>query len=112
MNQAMTTTTDVVVRLHDVDFDIGAIGRFCRRKGITRMSLFGSILTDRFGPESDVDFLVEFDPSRRVSLFDVGGMIVEIEEMLGRRADLRAYEDLSRYFRDEVIQNARLLYAA
>ena len=100
------------MKLHDVNFDEVRISEFCRHHGINRMSLFGSILTDRFSPHSDVDVLVEFDPGRRVSLFDIGGMCGDLSDLIGRVADLRTEGDLSPYFRDYVIYNARLLYAA
>ncbi len=85
---------------------------FCRRNGIARLSLFGSILRDDFTPWSDVDVLVEFHPSARVSLFDLGGMSVELSQIFGRKVDLRTPEDLSRYFRGAVLREARPLYAA
>jgi predicted nucleotidyltransferase len=98
--------------INGVDLEEKMLAAFCSKHSITKMSLFGSILTDRFGPESDVDFLVEFDPNRRVSLFDIGGMVTELTELLGRDADLRTYGDLSVYFRDDVVRSARVVYAA
>ena len=84
---------------------------FCRRHHIRKLSIFGSYLRDDFGPESDVDFLVEFDPQTYSSLFDIAGMEIELSEMLGRKVDLRTAEDLSRYFRDEVVAQAEVQYA-
>jgi len=84
---------------------------FCRRHHITKLSIFGSYLRDDFGPESDVDLLVEFDPEHIPGLFDVAGMEIELSEMLGRKVDLRTAEDLSRYFRDEVVAQAEVQYA-
>ena len=63
-------------------------------------------------PDSDVDLLVEFLPQRRASLFDLGGMLMEIRDLAGREIDLRTPEDLSRYFRAQVLREAELLYAA
>ena len=83
---------------------------FCERNGIRKLSLFGSILTTRFRPESDVDILVEFDPARIPTLFDIAGMELELSEMLGRKVDLRTAEDLSRYFRDQVVASAAVQY--
>jgi predicted nucleotidyltransferase len=88
------------------------LAEFCRRHRIKRLSLFGSVLGEDFTPQSDVDVLVEFAPGARVSLFDVGGMTVELEAMIQRRVDLRTPEDLSRYFRATVLREAYLLYAA
>ena len=100
------------MNLHGINFDEEQLSQFCRRNGITRLSLFGSILTDNFGPSSDIDFLVEFDPYRPVSLFDVGGMTMDLIDLFGRDVDLRTAEDLSVYFRDDVVRSARPLYAA
>ena len=84
---------------------------FCRRHHIRKLSIFGSYLREDFGPESDVDFLVEFDPQHIPTLFDIAGMEIELSEMLGRKVDLRTAEDLSRYFRDEVVAQAEVQYA-
>jgi predicted nucleotidyltransferase len=65
-----------------------------------------------FGPESDIDFLVEFDSQHIPTLFDVAGMEIELSELLnGRKVDLRTPQDLSRYFRDEVVAHAEVQYA-
>ena len=88
------------------------IAEFCQRNGIRRLALFGSVLRDDFTPQSDVDVLVEFEPSARVSLFDLGGMSVELSQIFGRQVDLRTPEDLSRYFRGSVLREAMPLYAA
>ena len=83
---------------------------FCVRNHIRKLSLFGSILTPRFRPESDIDMLVEFEPGSKVTLFDVAGMELELTEKLGRKVDLRTAGDLSRYFRDEVVAGAAVQY--
>jgi predicted nucleotidyltransferase len=95
-----------------IPIPLDRLADFCRRNGIARLSLFGSILRDDFTPRSDVDVLVEFHPSARISLFDLGGMSVELSEIFGRQVDLRTPEDLSRYFRGAVLREARPLYAA
>ena len=100
------------MRIHGVEFDSEKIGEFCRRHGVRRLSVFGSILRDDFSADSDVDVLVEFHPGVRASLFDVGGMLMELRDMLGREVDLRTPRDLSRYFRDDVLAQAKPLYAA
>lgn len=95
-----------------VAIDPERIAEFCRRNGIHRLSLFGSVLRDDFRPDSDVDVLVEFEPEVRVGLFDIAGMEIELGEMIGRRIDLRTSRDLSRYFRDDVVRTALPLYVA
>ena len=100
------------MRYHDIEMPREAIAEFCRRHDIRRLSVFGSILRDDFGPESDVDFLVEFEPGKVPSLLGIAGMEIELSEIVGRKADLRTAEDLSRYFRDDVIRRAEVQYAA
>jgi uncharacterized protein len=98
--------------LHDVQFDDQVIAEFCRRHGVRRLSVYGSILRDDFRSDSDVDLLVEFLSDVRVSLFDLGGMLMELREMLARDVDLRTPGDLSRHFRDDVLRRAMTIYAA
>ena len=89
------------------------VAAFCREHGIRWLAVFGSALRDDFRPDSDVDVLVEFDPSRIPTLFDVAGMEMELSEILGgRKVDLRTPEDLSRYFREQVVSEAEVQYAA
>ena len=95
-----------------IEIDTGRIAAFCRKHHLTKLALFGSVLTDRFGPYSDVDVLFEYDPEHVPSLFDVAGMEEELSEILGRTADMRTPNDLSRYFRDEVVRTAQVQYAA
>ncbi len=84
----------------------------CRRNGIRKLALFGSVLTNRFSDSSDVDILVEFRPQERVGFFRLADIEAELSQALGgRKVDLRTPMDLSRYFRDEVVRSARVLYA-
>jgi hypothetical protein len=85
---------------------------FCRRNQIARLSLFGSALRDEMREDSDIDLLVEFQPGAEVSLLDLAGMEIELTEALGQKVDLRTPAELSRYFRDEVLAAAEVLYAA
>ena len=85
---------------------------FCRKNGICKLSFFGSVLRDDFRPDSDIDVLVEFEPGVRIGLFGMSGLQEELADLIGRPVDLRTPEDLSRYFRDEVIDVAELQYAA
>lgn len=87
------------------------IAEFCRRNHIRRLALFGSVLRDDFGPESDVDVLVEFEPDIRVGL-RFFGMEIELSEILGRKVDLNTPGFLSKYFRDEVLAEAEVQYDA
>lgn len=95
-----------------IEIDREQLADFCRKHHLTKLALFGSVLTDRFGPDSDVDVLFEYDPEHVPTLFDVVRMERELSEILGRKADMRTPRDLSRYFRDEVVQNAVVQYVA
>jgi predicted nucleotidyltransferase len=87
------------------------IAEFCRRSHIRRLSLFGSVLRDDFKPDSDIDVLVEFDPGHVPGLIRMAGMEIELSNIVGRKVDLRTPEDLSRYFRKEVLASAEVQYA-
>ena len=95
-----------------IRIDQEEIAAFCLRHHLIRMALFGSVLTDRFHPDSDVDVLFEYHPEHIPSLFDVAAMEEELSAILGRKADMRTPRDLSRRFRDEVLRNAVVQYAA
>jgi len=95
-----------------IAIDKGRLADFCRQHHLTKLALFGSVLTERFGPDSDVDVLFEYDQEHIPSLFDVVRMERELSEILGRKADMRTAEDLSKYFRDEVVRTALVQYAA
>ena len=85
---------------------------FCRKHHIRRLALFGSVLRDDFGPASDVDLLVEFEPHHVPGLLRLAAMERELSAMIGgRRVDMRTPGDLSRYFRDEVIAHSVVQYA-
>ncbi len=89
-----------------------ALAQFCRQNHIRKLALFGSVLRDDFGPESDVDVLVEFEAGHTPDFFRLYDMEEELGALFGgRKVDLRTPEDLSRYFRDEVIKQAQTQYA-
>lgn len=102
------------MRLHDVNIPAEELAGFCRSNGVSRLWLFGSILRADFRPESDIDVLVEFLPGRTPGLFAFVGMQQELKRLFGggREVDLRTPADLSRYFRDAVVESAELQYAA
>ncbi len=87
------------------------IAEFCKRNHIRRLSLFGSILRGDFKPDSDIDLLVEFHPEHIPGFIRLAGMEIELTQMLGRKVDLRTSQDLSRYFRDDVLNSAEVQYA-
>lgn len=95
-----------------IDIDAEALAGFCRRNGIRRLSFFGSVLRDDFGPDSDIDILVEFTPDAGVGLFEFVGLQRELGELLGRDVDLHTPASLSHFFRADVIDSAEVAYAA
>ena len=97
---------------HGVQIPEDQVGEFSRKHRIARLSLFGSILRDDFGPASDVDCLVEFEPGQTPSLMRMAGLEIELSEIIRRKADLRAPAELSRHFRDQVLGEARPQYVA
>ncbi len=82
---------------------------FCRRHAIRKLAFFGSILHNDFGPDSDVDVLVEFEPEAAVSFFELYDLEQELSRILGgRKVDLNTPKSLSKYFRDEVLAEAEV----
>ena len=92
-----------------IPIDRQRLAEFCRRRHIRKLSLFGSVLRDDFGPASDVDILVEFDPDHIPGLdfFVIEG---ELSDIVGRNVDLNTPNFLSRYFRDRVLREAGVQY--
>jgi predicted nucleotidyltransferase len=97
--------------LSDISIPREKIAEFCRRNHILRFALFGSVLTDRFGPDSDLDVLVEFEAGHTPG-YDFFTMEDELTKLLGRKVDLNTLGFISKYFRDEVMAQAENLYAA
>jgi len=85
------------------------IARFCRRHHIRKLALFGSVIRDDFGPHSDVDVLVDFEPGKAPG-WEFFAMQDELAEILGRKVDLNTPGFLSRYFRDRVVAEAEVVY--
>lgn len=85
-----------------------ALIEFCRKHYIRKLALFGSVLRDDFGPENDIDVLVEFEPDHvpGLAFFD---MEAELTDLFGRKVDLNTLGFLSRYFRDQVQAEAQVL---
>lgn len=99
-------------RYHSIEFERTKLAAFCRRHNVRRLSLFGSILRSDFRPGSDIDILVEFEEGQTPSLMDLGGMQVELSEMLEREVDLKTPGFLSHRIRRKVMSEAVVQYAA
>ena len=92
------------------------IAEFCERWGVAELALFGSVVRDDFGPDSDVDVLVSFDPVARRTLFDMVRMEDELSGLFGRNVDLvtRAAVEGSRNHirRRAILDSAQVIHAA
>jgi len=86
------------------------LAEFCKKYHIRKLSLFGSVISENFRQDSDVDVLVEFELGQVVGLLRLAGMELELSEILGRKVDIRTPADLSRYFREEVVSSAEVQY--
>jgi len=100
----------LMTRIH-IPIPPNEIDSFCRRNHIRKLSFFGSVLRDDFSPASDVDVLVEFKPDQPVGFFRLAEMEMELSNILGRKVDLRTPAELSRYFRQDVLDSAEVQYA-
>jgi predicted nucleotidyltransferase len=88
------------------------LAEFCKKNLITKLSLFGSALRDDFGPDSDVDMLVEFGPEAHVGLIGFAGLELELSEILGRKVDLNTPASISKYYREKVLAETEVHYDA
>lgn len=88
------------------------IAEFCRRHHIKRLALFGSVLREDFGPDSDVDVLVEFEEGHAVGYLTFAGIARELTDLLGRSADIHTSTALKPRIRAEIAETAAMLYAA
>ena len=86
------------------------IEAFCRRHRIRKLAFFGSVLRDDFGPESDVDVLVDFERGARVGMIALAGMELELGRLLGRKTEIHTVNGLNPHFRDQVLGTAEVQY--
>lgn len=93
----------------NIQLPAAPVADFCRRHHIIRLALYGSVLRADFGPESDVDVLVEFKPGFIPGL-EFFAMERELSDIVGRNVDLNTAGFLSKYFRDRVLAEAQVQY--
>ena len=94
-----------------IEIPKGKIADFCKKNHIRKLSLFGSVLHGDFRPDSDIDLLVEFDPAHIPGFFKLAHIERELSEIIEKKVDLRTPQELSKYFRDEVLSEAVVQYA-
>lgn len=91
------------------------LAEYCRAHGIARLEVFGSALRDDFGPDSDIDLLVVFEPGRAPGMFRLHRVEEGLSRLFGRRVDLvsRRGVELSRnpLRRDSMLEVAETIYA-
>ena len=98
-------------KLH-IDIQTDKVAEFCRRNRIRELSFFGSVLRDDFNEDSDVDILVDLEPSAQYSLFDLVRMEEELSTMLGRKVDLVEKSGLRNPFRRyEILRTRQVIFA-
>ena len=95
---------------HGINIPGEQIATFCRRNHIRQLSLFGSVLSNEFRSDSDIDMLVEFQPGSAMGLIGIARLENELTSMIGRKVDLRTPAELSRYFREEVMKIRQVQY--
>ena len=96
--------------LKNISIEREEIAQFCQRYHIQKLSFLGSVLRDDFSPQSDIDILVEFYPQHIPGLISLSAMEQELSSIFQRQVDLRTLEDLSPYFRQEVLDSAVIQY--
>lgn len=95
-----------------ISVDREMIAAICRQRNIQRLALFGSALREDFGDESDIDLLVEFEPGHVPGLLGIARLERELSAIFGgREVDLRTLDDLSRYFREDILKEAQVQHA-
>lgn len=103
----------MVRKVANIDVEPAQLAEFCKAQGVSRLLVFGSALRDDFAPErSDVDLLVEFVPGATRGLFKLLQMQEALGRLFGRKVDLTTPASLSKYFRDDAIASAVVLYDA
>jgi predicted nucleotidyltransferase len=100
------------VEFGDKKVDGASLVEVCRRYSVKELSLFGSTVRGAMRPESDIDMLVEFQPGARVGLIKFESLVEELEALVGRRVDLVTKRGLKPWVRAEVLNDARVIYAA
>ncbi len=94
-----------------VDIPQESIQSLCDQNRIKRLALFGSVLRDTFRADSDIDILIEFLPGQKIGMLAMSRIERELSQLFnGRKVDLRTPAELSRYFREQVMQQAEVLY--
>lgn len=95
----------------EIKLPVKEIRAYCATQPIRRLSLFGSALRDELRADSDIDLLVEYLPTAKIGYFELAQQEIDLGKLIGKKVDLRTPNELSRQFRQGVVDSARLLYA-
>jgi hypothetical protein len=97
---------------YELHFPAGPIRALCEEYHVRELALFGSARTKRFGPKSDIDLLVQFDPDAEIGFLEFAALQRRLADVLGRKVDLVSKDGLKPTIRDEVLSSAEVIYAA
>jgi hypothetical protein len=94
-----------------IDIPMEKIITLCRHHHIRELALFGSVLRDDFGPDSDIDILVQFEPGTRLGYFRFFGIEQELTNILKREVELFTPDSLKQFAREEALRTCKVIYA-
>lgn len=100
------------MQLHDLQIDDAALADFCRRSGIRELLFFGSVVSDNFRPDSDVDIFIDLQDHAAPSLLDLARLQLELSNLLGRQAHVHTERMLPPAYKHYFLKGARRGYAA
>ena len=112
MRGPMPDNKSIMAQATSTDLPLERIAELCRRYHVRELSLFGSAARGDAGPDSDIDFLVDFQPGAAIGLLDYAGLMNDLSELVRRKADLVSKPGLKPSIRDSVLAEARVIYAA
>lgn len=95
-----------------IDIPLEKIITLCRQHHIRELALFGSVLRDDFGPNSDIDILIKFEPEARIGYFRFFGIEQELTNLLKREVELFTPDSLKSFAREEALRTCQVIYAA
>ena len=102
----------LTLQLGDAQLDAATLGELCRHYHVKELSLFGSAARQEMQPGSDIDLMVEFEPGARIGMIRFESLAEDLERLMGRKVDLVTKRGLKPWIRPQVLEEARILYAA
>lgn len=93
-----------------ITIDENKLAKFCKENNIQKLSFFGSVLTDNFSDKSDLDILVEFEKDHKPGFLGLAKMERELSQLFNQKVDLKTIDELSHYFRENIVKEAEVKY--